>query len=82
MAGWYEGEPEAAVITQSPAADIGTALVAGKVVRRDGSLPAENWDQRCADMDGTKRRFADRARQADGCLIPDPPPALPEGHGW
>jgi 5-methylthioadenosine/S-adenosylhomocysteine deaminase len=84
MTGWYEGEggPEGAIITQSSAADIDTVFVAGKAVKRYGKLLTPGWDARKADMDATKSFLADSARQPDGSLIPNPPPALPEGHGW
>jgi 5-methylthioadenosine/S-adenosylhomocysteine deaminase len=82
MAGWYEGDPAAAIITQSSAADIDTVIVAGTLVKRDGRMLIGDWASNRARMDATKRRIADLARQDRGGLIPNPPPALPEGHGW
>lgn len=82
MAGWSEDFPEAAVITQSSAADIDTVMVAGTIVKRDGRLLAEHWPQRLEALNQTKRRLADQTRQPDGTFIPNPPPELPVERGW
>jgi cytosine/adenosine deaminase-related metal-dependent hydrolase len=82
MAGWYEGEPEGAVITQSTTEDIDTVFVAGRAVKRGGRLLVDGWDASLQEMNRTKAYLADCARQPDGSLIPNPPPALPEGRGW
>lgn len=82
MAGWAEGFPEAAVITQSSAADIDTVMVAGTAVKRAGVLLADAWPRQLEALNRTKRRLADQTRQADGTFIPIPAPQLPAGHGW
>ena len=82
MAGWYEGEPAGAVITQSTTEDIDTVFVAGRAVKRGGRLLVDGWDASLQQMNRTKGYLADCARQPDGSLIPNPPPALPEGRGW
>jgi cytosine/adenosine deaminase-related metal-dependent hydrolase len=82
MAGWYEGEPEGAVITQSTTEDVDTVFVAGRAVKRGGRLLVDGWGASLEQMNRTKTYLADCARQPDGSLIPNPPPALPAGRGW
>lgn len=82
MAGWAEDYPEAAVITQSSAADIDTVMVAGIVVKRHGALISDAWPRQLDALNRTKRRLADQTRQPDGSFIPVPAPQLPAGHGW
>jgi cytosine/adenosine deaminase-related metal-dependent hydrolase len=82
MAGWNEDAPEAAIITQSSAADIDTVMVAGTVVKAGGRLTTPDWPARLEALNVTKRRLADETRQSDGSFIPVPAPQLPEGHGW
>ncbi|GAS98335.1 amidohydrolase [Mycolicibacterium canariasense] len=82
MAGWIEDCPEAAVITQSSAADIDTVMVAGTLVKRGRALLADAWPRQLEALNRTKRRLAKQTRQPDGTFIPTPAPELPAGHGW
>lgn len=82
MAGWNESEPEAAIITQSSAADIDLVMVAGVIRKRGGRLVTDDWPARLAAITASTRRIIGQARQSHGGLIPSPPPELPVGHGW
>ena len=82
LAGWVEDMPEAAVVTQSSAADIDTVMVAGTLVKRDGRLLTTSWPATLTALNAAKRRIAGAARQPDGSYIPNPAPQLPDGHGW
>ncbi|AKS33836.1 amidohydrolase family protein [Mycolicibacterium goodii] len=82
MTGSLWSNPEAAVVTQSSAADIESVMVAGQFVKRNGELTAAGWPEQRDRLSHLSERIAERARQADGTLIPNPPPALPAEQGW
>lgn len=81
LAGWYEEDPGASVVTQASVADVDTVFVAGRCVKRDGRMLVDPRPaiERLTESKARILRDTPRTAGLSGfrSVIPDPPPELP-----